>query len=46
MDYFYRNVDGVFEEVASSVIFHPASGIDAPAVAQAQATLRRRIGSL
>jgi hypothetical protein len=24
-------VDGVFEEVADSVIFHPASGIDAPA---------------
>jgi hypothetical protein len=36
-------VDGVFEEVADSVIFHSASGIDAPAVAQVQATLRRRI---
>ena len=28
-----------------SVIFHPAAGIDADAVAQAQATLRRRIPS-
>ena len=36
-------VDGVFEEVADNVIFHSASGIDAPAVAQVQATLRRRI---
>ncbi len=29
--------------MADSVIFHPAAGIDADAVAQAQATLRRRI---
>lgn len=47
-------VDGVFEEVAvdvvtdgepapPSVIFHPASGVDETAVAQVQATLRRRI---
>jgi hypothetical protein len=36
-------VDGVFEEVAGSVIFHPANGIDDIAVAQVQATLRRRI---
>ena len=36
-------VDGVFEAVADSAIFHPASGIDADAAAQAQATLRRRI---
>ena len=47
-------VDGVLEEVsvdvvadgepaASGVIFHAASAIDADAVAQAQATLRRRI---
>jgi hypothetical protein len=35
-------VDGVFEEVAG-IVFHPASGIDADAAAQAQATLRRRI---
>jgi Transposase zinc-binding domain/Putative transposase len=36
-------VDGVFEAVAGSVIFHPTTGIDDTAVAQAQATLRRRI---
>ena len=47
-------VDGVFEEVPDVVdadvqatspgaIFHPASGVDAAAVAQVQATLRRRI---
>ena len=36
-------VDGVFEEVAGSVIFHPANGIDDTAVAQVQAILRRRI---
>ena len=36
-------VDGVFEATESGVIFHPASGIDADTVAQAQATLRRRI---
>ena len=36
-------VDGVFEEVAGIVIFHPATGIDAAAVAQTQATLRKRI---
>jgi hypothetical protein len=36
-------VDGVFAEVVGGVIFHPASGIDADAVAQVQATLRRRI---
>ena len=47
-------VDGVFEEVAGDVVadvhasspgvvFHPASGIDATAVAQVQADLRRRI---
>lgn len=36
-------VDGVFEEVAGDVIFHPASGFDEAAVAQVQATLRRRI---
>jgi hypothetical protein len=35
-------VDGVFEEVAGSGIFHPASGIDANTVAQAQTNLRRR----
>ena len=35
-------VDGVFEEVVCGVIFHPASGIDADAVVQVQATLRRR----
>jgi hypothetical protein len=47
-------VDGVFDEVAGdvvadvqatapSVIFHPASAIDAYAVAQVQATLQKRI---
>jgi Putative transposase/Transposase zinc-binding domain len=45
-------VDGVFEEVPGDgdvqvsppgVIFHPASGLDETAVAQVQATLRRRI---
>lgn len=36
-------VDGVFESTAPGVIFHPASGIDAAAVAQVQADLRRRI---
>ena len=45
-------VDGVFEEVAGQtdaqssppgIVFHPASGIDATAVAQVQADLRRRI---
>jgi len=36
-------VDGVFEEVAGSVIFHPVSGIDEATVAKMQATLRRRI---
>jgi len=47
-------VDGVFEEVAGGteadvqasppgVVFHPASAIDETAVAQVQATLRRRI---
>jgi hypothetical protein len=36
-------VDGVFEEVSGDVIFHPATGIDEAAVAQVQATLRRRI---
>jgi hypothetical protein len=47
-------VDGVFEEVAggtdadsqsstTSVILHPASGVDAAAASQVQATLRRRI---
>ena len=36
-------VDGVFEAVAGSVIFHPTTGIDDTVVAQAQATLRRRI---
>ena len=47
-------VDGVFEEVtgeadadvqasAPGVVFHPASGIDAPAVAQVQTDLLRRI---
>jgi hypothetical protein len=36
-------VDGVFEAVADSVIFHPATGVDADAVFQVQATLRRRI---
>ncbi|OIQ68276.1 putative transposase [mine drainage metagenome] len=33
----------MFEEVAGSVIFHPATGIDEAAVAQVQATLHRRI---
>ena len=36
-------VDGVFEATESGVIFHSASGIDAHAVAQVEATLRRRI---
>ena len=36
-------VDGVFEEVQGSVIFHPATGIDPEAAAQAQARLRQRI---
>ena len=36
-------VDGVFEEVAGGVIFHPATGIDADAVLQVQSTLRKRI---
>jgi hypothetical protein len=45
-------VDGVFEEVAGNtdvqasspgVTFHPATGIDADAVPQVQATLRKRI---
>ena len=36
-------VDGVFEEVAGDVNFHPASGIDADAVALVQTDLRRRI---
>ena len=45
-------VDGVFEEVAGGadaqssppgIAFHPASGIDATAVAQVQTDLRRRI---
>jgi hypothetical protein len=45
-------VDGVFEEVAGDtnaqssppgIVFHPASGVDATAVAQVQADLRRRI---
>ena len=47
-------VDGVFEAVAldvvanveptpPSVIFHPASAVDQTALAQVQATLRRRI---
>ena len=47
-------VDGVFEELAGDadadlqssppgIIFHPAIGIDADAVVQVQATLRRRI---
>jgi len=47
-------VDGVFEDVTgdavadgepstASAIFHPASGIDVDAVAQVQATLRKRI---
>ncbi len=31
------------EAAAQSVIFHPASAIDAAAVAQLQATLRKRI---
>jgi hypothetical protein len=35
-------VDGVFEEVPG-IIFHPASAIDASAVAQVQTDLRRRI---
>jgi hypothetical protein len=35
-------VDGVFEEVPG-IVFHPASAIDATAVAQVQADLRRRI---
>jgi Putative transposase len=45
-------VDGVFEEVAGDtdaqysspgIVFHPASAIDATAVAQVQTDLRRRI---
>jgi len=36
-------VDGVFEATEPGVIFHPITEIDADAVAQAQATLRRRI---
>jgi hypothetical protein len=45
-------VDGVFEEVVDdadaqsstpNIVFHPASAIDEPAVAQVQSTLRRRI---
>lgn len=36
-------VDGVLEEVAASVIFHLASGIDQAPVAQVQTTLRRCI---
>ena len=47
-------VDGVFEEMpgvgdtdaqssSPGIVFHPASGIDAAAVSQVQATLRRRI---
>jgi hypothetical protein len=45
-------VDGVFEEVAGNtdvqasppgVVFHPATGIDADAQVQVQATLRKRI---
>jgi hypothetical protein len=47
-------VDGVFEEVAGvgdadvhasppGIVFHPATGIDADAVAQVQTDLRRRI---
>ena len=45
-------VDGVFEEVAGDtdaqssspgIVFHPASAIDATAVAQVQATLQKRI---
>ncbi len=35
-------VDGVFEEVPG-IVFHPASAIDATAVAQVQTVLRRRI---
>jgi hypothetical protein len=33
-------VNGMFEAVAGSVIFHLSSGIDEAAVAQVQATLR------
>lgn len=40
-------VDGFFEEVkgdeVAGVDFHPATGIDETAVAQVQATVRRRI---
>ena len=45
-------VDGVFEETAGhadtqssplGIVFHPASGIDAVAMDQVQADLRRRI---
>jgi hypothetical protein len=36
-------VDGAFEATESDLIFHPITGIDANAVAQVQATLRRRI---
>ena len=35
--------DGEDQSLARKVIFHPASGIDETAVAQVQATLRRRI---
>ena len=47
-------IDGVFEEVAGNadvqasppgVVFHPATGIDAQCVAQAQITLCKRIFS-
>lgn len=34
----------MFEEVAGSVIFHPANGIDDTAVAQVQATLHALVG--
>ena len=36
-------IDGVFEATESGVTLHPIIGIDAAAVAQVQATLRRRI---
>ena len=36
-------VDRVFEEMAGSVIFYTATGIDQAAVAQVQATLLKRI---
>lgn len=52
--FYVRVVDGVFEEIPGdvdhhgdssppSVTFHPTTGIDADAVTQVQATLRRRI---